>query len=333
MLEQRHLAHRRRQHRSVRQRRYLVTEISTRNNRPRCPSHSISLRRAYPYQRYAHSGHRGPRAARNQRHQRTDNARHKQEQRRRNHLHPVIYHRRHYPAHHPAARNGSNQKQYYHRRPYGLDIIAYGSVYLAPPHPIAYHRYRHSHTRRKEQHRLARTVYCVRAELTDNQHLQHHQHRKRHQRDKPMYSWNILFHLHSLSSFNAIAHNLLHPSGKKTPTPNRPILSAPVALLAPPAASTQCPQWASLPTPSIKPQRNKKFPFAIGHFHPQKTHNRPKSFPFCRPDEGPLKVRCRFDVGSLLLRPQNPPTSPPSANLHRSFSQPQLAPLPHTNEC
>ena len=106
----RHLAHRRRQHRGVGEGRNLVTEIGTRNNGARRPPHAVAVRRADAHQGDANGGDGGPRTARHQRHQRADEASDEEEHRRRDHLHAVVYHRRHHAAQHPAARHSADEE-------------------------------------------------------------------------------------------------------------------------------------------------------------------------------------------------------------------------------
>ena len=186
MFEQRHLAHRRGQHRGVGEGRNLVAEVGARDDGARRPAHAVAVRRADAHQGDAYGGDGGPRAAGDQRHQRADQAGDEEEHRRRDHLHAVVYHRRHHAAQHPAARHGADEEQYQYGAADGAHIVRDGVVDVLPRHLVEQHPHGHCHRRRHEQRRLARPVEGVRAEFPDNKHLQRHQHRQRHQRYRPV---------------------------------------------------------------------------------------------------------------------------------------------------
>ena len=185
VLEQRHLAHRRGQHRGVGEGRNLVAEIGSRDDGARRPAHAVAVRRADTHEGDADGGDGGPRAARHQRHQGADEAGDEEEHRRRDHLHAVVYHCRNHTAQHPAARHGADEEQNQYGAADGAHIVRDGVVDVLPRHLVEYHPHGHRHRRRHEQRRLARPVEGVRAELPDDKHLQRHQHRQRHKGNEP----------------------------------------------------------------------------------------------------------------------------------------------------
>ena len=200
--EQWHLAHRRGQHGGVGERGDLVAEVGARNDGAGGPAHREAVRRADADEGDADGGHSGPRAARDERHQCADQAGHEEEHRRRDDFHAVVDHGGHDAAHHPAARDGADEEQDEYGGTDGLDVVADGLVDGGPLHLVADHGDGHGHGGGEEQGGLAGAVDGVGAELPDDEHLQCHEHGKRHKCDGPVYAGRVGVHISGLFVFD-----------------------------------------------------------------------------------------------------------------------------------